>query len=69
MVLNFAKLEFGGRIWYAWYCKEYPISEGPYKFKNLPGLVFEIYDSEKIFEIIFKFILCIILIKILYKLN
>jgi GLPGLI family protein len=51
LVLNFAKLEFGGRIWYAWYCKEYPISEGPYKFKNLPGLVFEIYDSEKIFEI------------------
>ncbi|MCU7617623.1 GLPGLI family protein [Chryseobacterium sp. PBS4-4] len=34
----------------AWYTKEIPISEGPYTFKNLPGLVLEAYDSKEHFH-------------------
>lgn len=39
-----AKMEFGGRTWIAWYNPEIPISEGPYKFHGLPGLIFQIED-------------------------
>ncbi|MBL7881907.1 MAG: GLPGLI family protein [Chryseobacterium gambrini] len=49
-LLNSAEIEFGGRKWIAWYCKDYQLNEGPYKFKNLPGLIFEIHDSENIFK-------------------
>lgn len=41
---------FGGRIYTAWFSKEIPLHEGPYKFKNLPGLVFEISDSKNFFN-------------------
>lgn len=41
-----AETDFGGRHWIAWFCDEIPINEGPYKFRGLPGLIFEIYDSE-----------------------
>lgn len=34
----------------AWYTEEIPISEGPYTFKNLPGLVLEAYDSKEHFH-------------------
>lgn len=33
-----------------WYTEEIPISEGPYTFKNLPGLVLEAYDSKEYFH-------------------
>ncbi|MCX8533403.1 GLPGLI family protein [Chryseobacterium luquanense] len=33
-----------------WYTEEIPISEGPYTFKNLPGLVLEAYDSKDYFH-------------------
>lgn len=49
ITLHLAELDFGGRKWLAWYSTQYSLSEGPYKFKNLPGLIFELYDSEKIF--------------------
>lgn len=41
---------FGGRTYTAWFSKEIPLTEGPYKFKNLPGLVFEVYDSKNFFN-------------------
>lgn len=56
-ILNYdvqkATTEFGGRKWTAWFAKEIPIQDGPYKFKNLPGLILKIEDSNKyhIFEI------------------
>jgi len=50
ILLNSAEIEFGGRKWYAWYSGQYQLNEGPYKFKNLPGLIFEIHDSENIFN-------------------
>lgn len=46
-VLQKATTEFGGRKWIAWFCKEMPISFGPYKFHGLPGLIFELYDEKR----------------------
>ena len=40
-----AESEFAGRKWTAWFTKEIPIQEGPYKFRGLPGLILKIYDS------------------------
>ncbi|MGA9211116.1 GLPGLI family protein, partial [Kaistella sp.] len=41
---------FGGRKWIAWFSKEIEISEGPYKFRGLPGMIFQIYDDKNNFE-------------------
>lgn len=38
--------EYRGRSWEAWFSKDYPVSDGPYKFSGLPGLVVQINDSE-----------------------
>ncbi|SFI47392.1 GLPGLI family protein [Halpernia frigidisoli] len=37
---------FGNRDWVAWYSKEIPINDGPFKFFGLPGLILEIEDSK-----------------------
>jgi GLPGLI family protein len=34
----------------AWYTEDIPISEGPYAFKGLPGLVIEAYDDKDFFH-------------------
>ncbi|SFN49700.1 GLPGLI family protein [Chryseobacterium oleae] len=44
--LQKATTNFGGRIWTAWFNKEVNISEGPYKFRGLPGLIFQLEDSK-----------------------
>lgn len=41
-----ATVSYGGRNWTAWFTPDIPISEGPYKFCGLPGLIVEISDSE-----------------------
>lgn len=48
-----ATTKYKGRKWTALFCDEIPISDGPYKFKGLPGLIFKIFDSTNshIFEI------------------
>lgn len=38
---------FRGRQWYAWFANEIPISDGPWKFSGLPGLIMEVYDAQK----------------------
>lgn len=48
--LQKATCDFGGRKWIAWFNPEIPINEGPYKFRGLPGLIFEIEDSQKQFS-------------------
>ena len=56
-ILNYdvqkATTEFGGRKWIAWFTKEIPIQDGPYKFKGLPGLILKIEDVNKnhVFEL------------------
>jgi len=42
-----AEINFGGRYWTAWFCPQIPISDGPYKFNNLPGLILKIEDRSK----------------------
>ncbi|WP_313101336.1 GLPGLI family protein [Epilithonimonas sp.] len=50
-ILNYAvqkaTTEFGGRKWTAWFTKDIPIQDGPYKFRGLPGLILRIEDSTK----------------------
>lgn len=48
-----ATAKFGGRNYTAWYAPEIPISEGPYKFHGLPGLILEIasLDGEHAYTI------------------
>lgn len=41
-----ATADFGGRKWTAWFAPDIQINEGPYKFRGLPGLIFEISDLE-----------------------
>lgn len=48
-VLNYkaqkATADFGGRRWTAWFTKDIPIQDGPYKFSGLPGLIVKIEDN------------------------
>lgn len=44
--LQKATTSFGGRQWTAWFCPVIPFQEGPYKFRGLPGLIFELQDDK-----------------------
>lgn len=44
---NKAITKFGHRVYTAWYTKDIPISEGPFRFKGLTGLILEISDENK----------------------
>lgn len=41
-----ATSRYKGRDWEAWFSKDYPVNDGPYKFSGLPGIVVSIKDSE-----------------------
>lgn len=41
-----AVVNFGGRVWTAWFTKEINISDGPYKFSGLPGLIVKLEDDK-----------------------
>jgi len=49
-----ATTTFRGRNYIAWFAKEIPVPFGPWKFKGLPGLILEVYDTENVFHIITK---------------
>ncbi len=40
-----ATATFSGRSYVAWYTPEIPISDGPYKFTGLPGLILSLSDT------------------------
>nr|WP_315031819.1 GLPGLI family protein [uncultured Chryseobacterium sp.] len=40
-----ATVVFGGRVWTAWFAKDIPVSDGPYKFSGLPGLIVKLEDE------------------------
>ncbi|SFI27820.1 GLPGLI family protein [Halpernia frigidisoli] len=40
-----ATTDFGGRIWTAWFSENIKISDGPYKFYGLPGLILKLEDA------------------------
>lgn len=44
--LQKATTNFGGRNWNAWFTKEIPFAEGPYKFQGLPGLIVLLQDDK-----------------------
>ena len=48
--LQKATTKFGGRNWTAWFNTEVNLNEGPYKFRGLPGLIFEIADDKNMFS-------------------
>lgn len=41
-----AVTNFGGRTWTAWFTKDIPVSDGPYKFSGLPGLIVKLEDDK-----------------------
>ena len=42
-----ATTNFGGRTWTAWFSKDIPFQDGPYKFSGLPGLIVKIEDADQ----------------------
>lgn len=49
-----ATTEFGGRTWIAWFAKDIPIQDGPYKFHGLPGLILKIEDKTASHKFVLK---------------
>lgn len=47
MKARYAEVDFSGRHFGAWFSDEIPVFDGPYIFKNLPGLILKIEDSKK----------------------
>lgn len=44
-----ATCTFRGREYIAWFSMNIPISNGPWKFGDLPGLILKVYDKEQLF--------------------
>jgi len=42
-----AQCHWRGRDWEAWFTPEIPLSEGPWKFYGLPGLITKLHDEKK----------------------
>jgi len=40
-----ATCDFRGREWTVWFSTDIPVSDGPWKFGGLPGLIMEAYDK------------------------
>lgn len=52
MKCNLAKtITDTGDTFFAWYTQQYPFSEGPFRFKGLPGLIIKLYNKSKTIEI------------------
>jgi GLPGLI family protein len=42
-----ATCTFRGRNYIAWFTHEIPVSDGPWKFTGLPGLIIKVYDTKE----------------------
>ena len=42
-----ATCSFRGREWTAWYAEDFAVSDGPWKFTGLPGLILQVEDSKR----------------------
>ncbi|WP_407484251.1 GLPGLI family protein [Elizabethkingia meningoseptica] len=49
-----AETDFGGRHWIAWFSKDIPVPDGPYKFQGLPGLILKLEDSTESHKFLVK---------------
>ena len=49
-----ATMSYSSRDYIAWFTHEIPISDGPYKFNGLPGLILEISDTENHYNFTLK---------------
>lgn len=49
-----ATAKFGGRVWEAWFSKDLPFTDGPYKFHGLPGLIVKLEDTTKSHQFLLK---------------
>jgi GLPGLI family protein len=45
-----ATCTFRGRHYIAWFTREIPVKEGPWKFNGLPGLIVKIYDTHEHYD-------------------
>lgn len=45
-----ATADFAGRSYTAWFTTEIPIPDGPHVFHGLPGLIVDVYDTDKHFR-------------------
>ncbi len=50
---NKATMTYAGRDYIAWFTQDVPVSDGPFKFNGLPGLILEVADTRNHYE--FKF--------------
>jgi GLPGLI family protein len=44
-----ATTTFRGREWEAWFAQQIPVSDGPWKFNGLPGLILQVSDNRNHF--------------------
>lgn len=48
-----ATCNFRGRTYEAWFTTEIPVSDGPWKFQGLPGLILEVYDTRHHYSFVY----------------
>lgn len=53
-ITQLATTQFRGRVYNAWFTQEIPISDGPWKFSGLPGMILEVISEDGDYKFLFK---------------